>query len=107
VLVWHYHDDDTPGPEADVDLLLENLPLVEGGVTVENFRIDGDHSNAFAAWKRIGSPQQPTPGQYSLLEKAGRLATLDGSENVRVAGGKAALKFKLPRQAVSLLQLTW
>jgi xylan 1,4-beta-xylosidase len=23
VLVWHYHDDDVPGPAADVDLTLD------------------------------------------------------------------------------------
>jgi xylan 1,4-beta-xylosidase len=107
VLVWDYHDDDTPGPEADIDLLLENLPLVDGQAKVEHFRIDGDHSNAFTAWKRIGSPQQPAPEQYALLEKAGRLATVGEPESVHVAGGRAILKFKLPRQAVSLLQLTW
>jgi xylan 1,4-beta-xylosidase len=107
VMVWHYHDDDAPGPEADVDLLLENLPFVDGQAKVEHFRIDEDHSNAFTAWKRIGSPQQPTPEQYALLEKAGRLATVGEPESVRVAGGRATLKFKLPRQAVSLLQVTW
>ena len=27
VLVWHYHDDDVPGPDAEVEMLLEKLPL--------------------------------------------------------------------------------
>ena len=107
VLVWHYHDDDVPGPEADVELTLDNLPLTNGEARLEHFRIDEDHSNAFTAWIRMGSPQQPTPEQYIQLEKAGRLAALGGPENVPVAGGKATLAFKLPRQAVSLLQLSW
>ena len=29
VLVWHYHDDDVPGPEAEVHLNLEGLPARE------------------------------------------------------------------------------
>jgi len=30
VLVWHYHDDDLPGPDAAIDLLVAGLPLVSG-----------------------------------------------------------------------------
>ena len=71
------------------------------------FRIDEEHSNAFTAWKRAGSPQQPTPKQYAQLEKAGRLVSLDEAPAIRVDNGAAVLKFRLPRQAVSLLQLTW
>ncbi|HXT42001.1 MAG TPA: beta-xylosidase [Candidatus Angelobacter sp.] len=107
VLVWHYHDDDVPGPEADVELTLDNLPVTNGGARLEHFRIDEDHSNAFTAWRRIGSPQKPTPEQYALFEKAGRLATLAGPENVHVSEGRATLRFQLPRRAVSLLQLNW
>jgi xylan 1,4-beta-xylosidase len=107
IMAWHYHDDDVPGPEAMVDLTLSGLPLANGDAKLEHFRIDEDHSNAFAAWKRMGSPQQPTPEQYAQLERAGHLAALDAVEMARVENGKAAVKFKLPRQAVSLLQLTW
>ena len=107
VLIWHYHDDDVPGPEADVELALNALPLASGEAKLQHFRIDEDHSNAFAAWKRLGSPQQPTPEQYTQLEKAGRLAALAGPETLRVEKGAAVVRFMLPRQAVSLVALTW
>lgn len=107
VLLWHYHDDDVPGPEAEVELALNALPLASGETKLQHFRIDEDHSNAFAAWKRLGSPQQPTPEQYTQLEQAGILATLAGPETLRVEKGAAVVRFKLPRQAVSLLILTW
>jgi xylan 1,4-beta-xylosidase len=106
VLVWHYHDDDVPGPDADVQLLVGDLPLQTGTGAIEHFRIDADHSNAFTAWKQMGSPQQPTPEQYAQLERAGRLAFLGPSESVPIAEGKATLRFKLPRQGVSLMKLT-
>ena len=32
VLVWHYHDDDLPGPDAAVELLLRGLPVQAGSV---------------------------------------------------------------------------
>ena len=107
VLVWHYHDDDVAGPEATVELKLTSLPLANGAAKLDHFRIDENHSNAFAAWKRMGSPQAPSTEQYAQLEKAGQLATLGETTPVRIASGEAVLKFPLPRQAVSLLQLTW
>ncbi|HWI57798.1 MAG TPA: beta-xylosidase, partial [Bacillota bacterium] len=104
VLVWHYHDDDLPGPDAAIELSLTGLPLPDGPVQCQQCRIDADHSNAFEAWKRLGSPPNPTPEQYTQLEQAGRLARL-GTETLRVAGGQASLRFLLPRQGVSLVVL--
>lgn len=107
VLVWHYHDDDVPGPDAEVELTLNHLPVANTEARLLHFRIDSDHSNAFSAWQRAGSPQQPTPEQYAALEHAGRLASLGGTATTRVQNGATVLKFTLPRQAVSLLELTW
>ena len=72
VLVWHYHDDDVPGPDAAVDLTLDGLPVANGTATLTQYIIDADHSNSYEAWKRMGSPMQPTPEQYAQLEKAGQ-----------------------------------
>jgi len=55
----------------------------------------------------MGSPQAPTPDQYAALEQAGQLAALGPSETARVENGKSVLRFLLPRQAVSLLELEW
>jgi xylan 1,4-beta-xylosidase len=107
VLIWHYHDDDLPGPAAEIDVVVNGFPAGSGGAKLQHFRIDEDHSNAFAAWKRIGSPQQPTPEQYAQLEKSGQLTELAGPETVRGENGKLTLKLTLPRQAVSLLKVTW
>jgi xylan 1,4-beta-xylosidase len=107
VMAWHYHDDDVAGPDAAVALTLEGLPPAVREATVEHFRIDENHSNGFAAWKRMGSPQQPTSEQYAQLEKAARLAALGPAEKRSVANGTAALQFSLPRQAVSLIEVRW
>jgi xylan 1,4-beta-xylosidase len=107
VLAWHYHDDDVPGPAAAVELALRGLPVRTGDVRVQHYRIDGEHSNAFAAWQRLGSPKQPTAEQYAKLEKAGRLTALGEPETVRAEDGKVTLRLSLPRQAVSLLVLEW
>lgn len=107
VLAWHYHDDDVPGADADVEVSVTGLPAAARRARVQEFRIDETHSNAFTAWKRLSSPTQPTPEQYAQLEPAGRLAALDTPAAVQVDAGKAVLRLRLPRQAVSLLVLDW
>jgi xylan 1,4-beta-xylosidase len=103
VLVWHYHDDDVPGPEANVEIALDTLPLANGPARLQHFRIDAAHSNAFEVWKNLGSPQSPAPEQYSQLERAGRLASHEGPQSIEVKEGQASIRFTLPRQGVSLL----
>ncbi len=105
VLAWHYHDDDQPGPVAEVAMELTGLPATNALALLHHYRIDQLHSNAFEAWKRMGSPQQPTPEQYDELVRAGQLALLDSPAWVRVEKGTLNLRVALPRQAVSLLRL--
>jgi xylan 1,4-beta-xylosidase len=107
VMVWHYHDDDLPGPDAAVELSLGGLPLPTGDARLVHYRIDEDHSNAYAVWKRMGSPIAPNADQYKELVAASALARLDAPATVRVEKGQAVLRFALPRQAVSLVVLDW
>jgi xylan 1,4-beta-xylosidase len=104
ILTWHYHDDDVTGPAASVTIQLNNLPLNMGTLNVRQYLIDEDHSNAFTAWKRMGSPQPLAASAYAQLEKAGQLAELK-SVRVNVRDHKAELKIVLPRQAVGLMEL--
>jgi xylan 1,4-beta-xylosidase len=107
ILIWHYHDDDVPGPAADVSLVIEGLGTATGKAKMQHLRIDGDHSNAYAVWRRMGSPQPPSSAQYSELEKASELAAVKSPAAVDVAGGRATIPFTLPRQGVSLIVLEW
>ncbi|MGD0652173.1 MAG: beta-xylosidase [Verrucomicrobiia bacterium] len=107
VLAWHYHDDDVPGPAAEVEITLSSLPLSAGGARLQHFRIDDEHSNAYTVWKRMGLSVPPTVEEHALLEQAGQLASMGAPETVRVENGKATVRLKLPRQAVSLLVLEW
>ncbi|HEY5078803.1 MAG TPA: beta-xylosidase, partial [Opitutaceae bacterium] len=106
VLVWHYHDDDVAGPDARVELTLANLPASAVEARLTHYRIDGNHSNAFSEWRRLGSPAQPNDAQYAQLKAAGRLGVLGGPQSaVEVDHGVATVVFALPRAAVSLLVL--
>jgi xylan 1,4-beta-xylosidase len=105
VLAWHHHDDDVPGPDADIELNLGGLPSGDRPLLLEHFRIDRDHSNTYEAWLRMGSPQRPTPEQKASLERSSHLALLGSPRWLRPGGGKLTLRFTLPRQAVSMLML--
>jgi xylan 1,4-beta-xylosidase len=108
VMAWHYHDDDVPGPAAEIELKLDGLPAAAGaGAVVRQYRIDHDHSNAYTAWLAMGSPQEPTAQQYAALERAGQLETLGDVSPLEVKNGTASVRFTLPRQAVSLLVVEW
>jgi xylan 1,4-beta-xylosidase len=107
VMAWHYHDDDLPGPDAAVELQLSALPLARGEARVTHYRIDEGHSNAYAQWKRQGSPIAPSAEQYAELLASAQLATMEGPATVAVEKGAAVLRFPLPRQAVSLVVLEW
>ncbi len=59
ILSWHYHDDDLPGPEANITLNLRGLPRALGKqLTLTHYRIDRDHSNSYAAWLAMGAPSR-------------------------------------------------
>ena len=76
-------------------------------VLLEHYRIDETHSNAYTAWKNMGSPQSPTPEQYAQLKAAGQLQLLTSPVWLDVDKGRATVETTLPRQAVSLLRLKW
>jgi xylan 1,4-beta-xylosidase len=107
MLVWHYHDDDLAGPDANVDLELDHLPLPKGDAKLTQYRIDADHSNSYEAWLKMGSPLPLSEWQYSELEKAGQLAEFESPRMLSVKSGSVHLKFLMPRQAVSLFVLEW
>jgi len=107
VMVWNYHDDASPAPPVQVQTEISGIPVGLTRVLIEHFRIDERHSNAFTAWKEMGSPQDPSPEQYARLEAAGRLELLESPRWVPVAKGTVWLEFSLPRHGISLLRLTW
>ncbi len=105
ILVWHYHDDDLPGPDAAIEFTLENLATANGEKRLTQFRIDHQHTNPYTLWKSFGSPTAPNEQQYNAMVKAGKLAQLGDRESIRVENGKAAVRLRLPRQGVALFVL--
>lgn len=105
VMVWNYHDDNVPAPDAPVEISVKGLP--NGKVALLHYRIDKENSNAYEVWKAMGSPKQPTAEQITILEKAGQLQLLTSPEWITPKNGEAQIKMKLPRQGVSFLHFKW
>ena len=105
VMVWNYHDDNVPAPDAPVSVQIKGLSAPR--VLVQHYRIDQQHSNSYEAWKKMGSPQNPTAEQIKSLEAAGQLQMLTSPEWMSVQNGTLKLPFDLPRQGVSLIRVSW
>jgi xylan 1,4-beta-xylosidase len=107
VMAWNYHDDDLPGPPAEVRIAIDGIPAAAHLVLLRHYRIDQEHGNAYTAWKAMGSPQAPTAEQYARLEAAGQLQAVGSPVWIRPESGKTNVSFALPRQGVSLIQIGW
>ena len=107
VMAWNYHDDDIQVSPASVALKVAGIPATVKRALVKHYRIDEKYSNSYTAWKAMGSPQQPTPEQYSALEAAGQLQLLTSPQWMTPRQGVIDLSFGLPRQGVSLVEVTW
>ncbi|HEY1166091.1 MAG TPA: beta-xylosidase [Chitinophaga sp.] len=105
VMVWNYHDDNKLTEGEPVTITIRGIPAAKA--LLQHFRIDQEHSNAYTLWKKMGSPQQPTPQQIGELEKAGQLQPLSSPEWVHTENGTAVIRMQLPRQGVSLLKFYW
>ncbi len=105
IMVWNYHDEDRQGVPETIKLAVLHIPV--SNVTVTEYRIDSEHSNSYEAWKKMGSPQQPTAAQIAQLEKAGQLQTVGTAKRAAVKNGEISLETSLPRQGISLFTLNW
>ncbi|KAK4897951.1 hypothetical protein LTR27_004335 [Elasticomyces elasticus] len=108
VMIWNYHDDALPKPDAHITLDVSGLDDRWQGCQLANlthYRIGPTHSNSYTRWQAIGSPQDPSAAQIAELKAAGMLQTLDHPRQVRVEHGRVGLEFALPIHAISLLIL--
>jgi len=107
VLLWNYHDVNTPMPSAPATVSIHGLPSGIHRVLLTLYRIDDTHSNAYTAWLAMGSPQHPDAAQIAHLQSAGQLQLLASPQWLDVHDGSVTITTGLPHESVSLLRLTW
>jgi xylan 1,4-beta-xylosidase len=107
VLLWNYHDIDEQAPAAPTAVTIAGIPANVRRVLLTHYRIDDMHSNAYTVWKAMGSPQHPTIEQYAELKRKDGLQLLTSPEWVDVVNKKITIDTEMPRQSISLLQVSW
>lgn len=107
VMIWNYEDEEIAGPAAQVRVTIRGIAAAAQRVLLQQYRIDNEHSNAYTAWLRMGSPQKPTPEQYASLQAAGQLALFDSPKWITPDHGVIHARIALPREGISLLRVTW
>ena len=107
VLLWNYHDTESAGTAQPVEVKITGLPAGVSRVLLQRYRVDQDHSNAYTLWREMGSPQQPTSGQYARLKASSGLQMLASPEWKDVRDGAMQLSTVMPVESISLVKLSW
>lgn len=105
ILIYHQHDDWDATGAVEIALEVENLPFLNDLIFI-HYRIDSQHSNAYAEWLRQGKPMYPTPEQYAAIKSRDGLEQIEPPQKLIPNEGKITLKFQLPVHGISLLSIT-
>jgi xylan 1,4-beta-xylosidase len=105
VLLYNYHDDLVDAEPAPVQLKVRLPESFGPKARLTHYRIDDTHSNAYAKWIALGSPQKPGEEMIAQLKAAMQLQTLGPARLVDTPDGDVTLSFDLPRFGLSLLIL--
>jgi xylan 1,4-beta-xylosidase len=108
VMLWHHCDDWTVRGTRTVDLKLVKLPFQAGQtVEVRHWRIDGEHSNAYSEWLKLGRPEGPDAEQLARLKASQQLTLLEEPQQLSLdSAGSLQLSFDLPVHGLSLIELS-
>jgi len=90
-----------------IDLGIQGVLIPTHRALLRHYRVDRTTSNAWSIWKEKNAPQQPSPELRARLKAAGQLQLASTPQWVRFAGESVQMRFSLPSQALSLLQLSW
>jgi len=105
ILIWNYHDADVDAPPATIQLTVDGL---KGALAESEYLVDRTHSNAYAAWQKMGSPAHPDSVQKAALEKAAQLEEIIHDQPLpsrRAGAGSSLVTLTLERQAVAFIRL--
>ena len=102
VLLYCHHDDWDVKETYDISLSLTGLPF-DSDARVTHYRIDAEHSNAYAEWVRQGRPNYPADGQYAAIKAQDALSYIAPRSVMAQKDGGLSLSFALPTHGISLL----
>ncbi len=104
ILLYCHHDDWDRKEDFQIELTVDHLPMGDR-VSITHYRIDSEHSNAFAEWERQGRPDWPNEGQKAAIIARSGLEFYEAPQTVSVSDGVLTRSFTLPTHGISLLEI--
>jgi len=105
ILIWHQADEWWAEGEREVALQLHEVPF-SGYAALKHYRIDGGHSNSYAAWLDQGRPQNPSPAQVAFVKGRQGLELLEPPRVQAVPDDHSLdITFRLPLHGTSLIEV--
>ena len=101
IVIYSHNNDRDFHEESEITVTVSGL--ADGTHKLSHFRIDNEHSNAYAEFVRQGEPLFPEGEVYDAIKARDELEKLTEDAEITVKDGKAVLSFTAPAHAVSLL----
>lgn len=101
-LIYCHEDSWNETDVYNISFSAANLPF-DGPYRVKHYRIDGEHSNAYAEWLRQGKPDYPAGSRYDAIKARDGLELFGPVQNVVPINGRICLDFEMPVKSVSLI----
>ncbi|QHQ62824.1 hypothetical protein Ana3638_20250 [Anaerocolumna sedimenticola] len=102
IVIYSHNNDRDKQEVIKVNLKVSGLKGKKE-VTVSHYRIDEEHSNAYAEWIRQGSPMYPDELQYKAIKARDDLEKLTDDYIAVVTDGQVTVSFDLTAHSVSYL----
>ena len=103
ILVYAHCDDIDRNDESEVELRVTGL--APGSYRCTHYRIDADHSNAYAQWVAEGRPRYPRGERYERIKRADALERYEPDRVVSAEKGETMVTWRMPAHAVSMIIL--
>ena len=97
IAAWNLEEPNASGSAKTLVLHLQNVPKDAWAIIQ---RVDAQHGDVLDAWKKMGSPNYPTPQQIVTLRKASEIGP---EQDVQVHDG--TLTLELPPMGLAVVQI--
>jgi len=105
IIIWNFDESNINVENKRISLQINDLPFSSDSISLKKYQIDSQNSNAYAKWKELGSPQDPTPEEIELIKKSECLSLIEQGKIDQPPGNSLLLNFDLPGQSVSLIRV--
>ncbi|MBB6146211.1 xylan 1,4-beta-xylosidase [Silvibacterium bohemicum] len=100
IAAWNLVEPEATGPDKTFTFQLTGLPAKEKAPKVTIRRVDAEHGDTLAAWKKMGSPKYPTTAQIAELKRASEI----GKDEVHpLEDGKVTVT--VPQKGLALIEV--